>query len=291
MKKLILTAGAASIIALVPGAASAQLLGGGGGLGGGIGGTLNSTIGSTIDTATRSVRGTVDSTVTGSAATDGEQSVDARGGSVSASRSANGSIAGSTASLADLPVPALGSMASGSANGQASGSGNANAQLVGTDAVTGTLAPVAGQARSAAGRAVGTARGLANSAPTPGVPSLGGASASGEGSGSGSASLMSTPLAVAGTAAAAGSGAASVAPGMPVMTTEGASLGEVRQVIADSRGQVQQVVVQQGRVTRTLPAGMFSASGGALFAGNAEGAAEAGNEPADRPQPVSENTN
>lgn len=66
-----------------------------------------------------------------------------------------------------------------------------------------------------------------------------------------------------------------VAPGMPVMTPEGASLGKVRQVVANGRGEIEQVVVKQGKVTRTLPAGMFSASGNALVAGNASGNAVA----------------
>ena len=39
--------------------------------------------------------------------------------------------------------------------------------------------------------------------------------------------------------------------------------------------EVEQVVVKQGKVTRTLPAGMFSASGNALVAGNASGTAAA----------------
>jgi hypothetical protein len=102
-----------------------------------------------------------------------------------------------------------------------------------------------------------------------------GGGASGEGSGAanggGSASLLQPALAVAGSAAAAGQGMASVAPGMPVMTPDGASLGKVREVIANGRGEVEQVVVKQGKVTRTLPAGMFSASGNALIAGQASG--------------------
>lgn len=65
----------------------------------------------------------------------------------------------------------------------------------------------------------------------------------------------------------------SVAPGMPVMTPDGASLGKVREVIANGRGEVRQVVVKQGKVTRTLPAGMFTASGNALVAGEAQGSA------------------
>jgi sporulation protein YlmC with PRC-barrel domain len=65
-------------------------------------------------------------------------------------------------------------------------------------------------------------------------------------------------------------------PGMPVMTPDGASLGEIREVVANGRGEVQQLVVQQGNVTRTLPAGMFSASGNAVIAGEAQGNANAG---------------
>lgn len=297
MKKILLTA---SAIALIPASASAQLLGGGlgGGIGGTLGGTLDSTIGaplgSTIERTTKTVRGTVD----GTASTDGDQSVNAREGRVSASRSANGSITGSTASLASLPVPALGSMVNGSASGNANAQGNADAQLIGTDAVTGAVAPIAGQAQniaaSATARATSTATAAANTAvssvPTPGLPALpalpamGSANASGSAEGNGSASLMSSPLAVAGSAASAAQGAANVAPGMPVMTPDGASLGQVTGIVADGRGQVEQVVVSQGNVTRTLPAGMFSATGNALVAGEAQGAASAANS-AERVQP------
>ena len=55
-----------------------------------------------------------------------------------------------------------------------------------------------------------------------------------------------------------------------------AMLGNVREIVADGRGTVQQVVVQQGDITRALPAGMFSASGNALVAGQAQGNAETG---------------
>lgn len=272
MKKLILTA---SVLALIPSAASAQLLGGGGGLGGSLGGGIGGTIGSTVDSTTRTVRTTVDSTARGS--TRGEQSVNARDGSVSASRSAEGSANASSASLADLPIP---SMLSGSASGSGSANGNANAQLIGTDAVTGAVRPVTRRARETAGQAGSTARGLTSAAPTPGIPALGGASAAGEASGAGAGSLMSSPLAVAGSAAGQGNGAATVMPGMPVMTPGGASLGKVKEVVANGRGEVQQVVVKQGRVTRTLPAGMFSASGNALIAGKAQGEASGAEKPA-----------
>lgn len=278
MKTLLL---AASVLTLLPATAQAQLLGGGGlggGLGGTIGGTLDTstrgTIGGTLDRTTRTVRGTVD----GTASTQGSQSVDARRGTVAADRSANGSLTGSTASLADLVVPTMGGMTSVSGSGSASGQGNANAQLIGTDALTGTLAPVAGGAgqvaSNSAGQAVGTASGMIANTPMPSVPSvpaMGSASGEGGAAANGSASLTGPVLAVAGSSAAAGQGAASVAPGMPVMTPDGASLGKVRQVVANGRGQVQQVIVTQGQVTRTLPAGMFSASGSALIAGEATG--------------------
>lgn len=291
MKKFAL---AATAILLVSTPAHAQLLGGGGGLGGSLGGSLGGVVtgpvGSSIDSTTRRVRSSVDNTVGGSVATDGDQSVDARGGSVSANRSANGSLTGSTASLADLAIPAVGGTTGASASGQASGQGNANAQLIGTDAVAGTAAPLTGRARSLAGGAAShagsTASGALASAPTPGLPAFGNAGASGEGSaqGNGSASLLGAPLAVAGSAASAGQGAATVAPGMPVMTPQGASLGTFEQIFANGRGEVQQVVVSQGNVTRTLPAQMFSATGSALIAGNAAGEGSAGSAP-ERPQP------
>lgn len=273
MKKLLLTA---SLLALIPSAASAQLLGGGGlggGLGGTIGGTLGGDIGSTVDRTTSSVRGTIDNTVS----TEGDQSVDAKSGKVETRRSAKGSASASTASLADLPIP---SMFSGSASGTGSADGNASAQLIGTDTVTGIIAPVAGRAQTVAGNATGratsTAQGALSRVPSPGLPAIGGASAGGEGAGSATGSLMATPLAVAGSAAGQGNGAATVTPGMPVLTPDGASLGKVKEVIADGRGQVQQVVVKQGKVTRTLPAGMFSANGNALVAGEAQGEAASG---------------
>lgn len=302
MKKLILTAG---LIALLPASASAQLLGGGGlggGLGGGFGGTLNGSIGSTLDSSTRSVRNTIDQSVQGTVATDGEQSVDTRNGSVSTNRSASGSIAGSTASLADLAVLQLGSSASGSASGNASGQGNADAdvQLIGTDTATNAIAPIAGQVQGGAGNAAGQATGAAQSAisvasipatPMAGLPSPG--SVTGEANGSGgaegnsSASLISSPLVVAGSAASAAQGAGAISPGMPVTTPEGASLGRVEQIFANGRGEVQQVVVSQGDVSRTLPAGMFTANGNALVAGNVEGQATSNN-PTEGAQPTSD---
>ncbi len=278
MNKLILAAGA---LALLPAAAQAQLLGGGG-LGGGLGGSLGGTLGGTLERTTTTVRGTVDSTVSGRGSTRGSQSVDARKGTVQAERSAEGSIAGSTASLADLVVAPMGDMTQASGSGSANGQGSASAQAIGTDAVTSTLAPVSGTAGTLAANtadsALGTARGAVRNAPMPGMngipalPAVGGIAGAGSGGagGAGAASLMSPALAAAGSAAAAGQGMTSVTPGMPVMTPEGASLGKVREVIANGRGEVEQLVVQQGKVTRMLPASMFSASGNALVAGQGQ---------------------
>ena len=271
MKKIIF---AAAAIALFPVTAQAQLLGGGGGLGGGLGGSLGSSIGGTLDnSAGSSIRGTLDRTtrtvrgsVDGSGSTDGNQSVDARRGTVSANRSASGSITGSTASLADVVMPTASQMANMSGSGAADGQGNANAQLIGTDAVTGVVAPAVQGARSRAGEAASSIRNM--NAP------IGGAAA-GSGAGSAGGSLMSSPLAVAGSAAAAGEGVAAVSRGMPVMTPDGASLGKVSQLVANSRGEIQQVVVKQGKVTRELPTGMFTASGDALVLTQASGAAPA----------------
>ena len=113
----------------------------------------------------------------------------------------------------------------------------------------------------------GTARGLAAHAP---MATSAGAGGQGSGAASGTAGLANPLLAAAGSAAAAGEGTFEVSRGMPVMTPDGASLGKVREVIANGRGEVEQVVVRQGKVTRALPAGRFSASGNALIAGEAQ---------------------
>ena len=274
---------AVATIALLPTTAHAQLLGGGGGLGGGLGGSLGGTLGGTLggsierpvtgtlDRTTRTVRGSIDA----NGSTSGTQSVDARRGTVSAERSASGSVFASSASLADIVVPAASPRAEARGNGAASGQGSANAQLIGTDAVTGTIAPIAQDMRTRSGNAISAAR-------TTAMP--GGANASGSGSGSGALAggLTSAPLAVAGSAAAAGQGAATVSRGMPVTLPDGSSLGKVRQIIANGRGEVEQIVVRQGDVTRALPAGMFSASGNALVLTQMEGAA-ASSGPAEQP--------
>lgn len=270
MKKILF---AAATFALIPATAQAQLLGGGG-LGGGLGGTLGGSlggtlggglerpVGGTLERTSRTVRGTVDA----SGSTSGTQSVDARRGTGAAERSANGSIIASTTSLADIVVPPSSQMAQASGQGAANGQGSAGAQLIGTDAVTGTLAPIAQGARARAGETVSGVRGAA-------LP--GQAMAAGRGAGTATGSLVASPLAVAGSAAAAGQGVATVSRGMPVMLPDGSSLGKVKQIVANGRGEIEQVVVKQGNVTRALPAGMFSASGDALVVTQASGSAAA----------------
>lgn len=267
MKNIIL---AATALALVSAPAQAQLLGGGG-LGGGLGGTVGGTLSGSIDRSGGSpLRGTLERTTRGSVdaagSTSASQSVDARRGTVAADRSASGSLTGSTASLAHLVVPPASSMGSLSGSASGSGQGSANAQLIGTDAVRGAVAPVARGARSAVQDTTASTRNM-------GLAGAG--SASGSGSGAANGSLTGSPLALAGSTAAQGEGMASVRRGMPVMNENGASLGKVRQLIADGRGEVQQVVVKQGSVTRELPANMFSASGNALVVGQASGTAGA----------------
>ena len=113
--------------------ASAQLLGGGGGLGGGLTGTIQRTTGSMTGSSTSSIQG--------------EKQVDRKSGRVrgsgSAQSSSNGSVTGGT-SILDRPV--MGD-ASGSAN--ASKSGSADAQLIGTDAVRGMGQDGVGRGRGA----------------------------------------------------------------------------------------------------------------------------------------------
>lgn len=270
MRKILI---AAAACALLPASAQAQLLGGGG-LGGGLGGSLGGTLGGTLgggierpvgDTLERTTR-TVRSAAEAKGSTSGTQSVDARRGTVSAERSANGSILASTTSLADVVAPPAGAMTEAQGSGSASGQGSASAQLIGTDAVTGAVAPVVQGARARADEAVSGVRGAV-------LP--GGATATGSGSGSASGSLLASPLAVAGSAAAAGQGAAMVSRGMPVTLPDGTALGKVKELVANGRGEVEQIVVKQGDVTRTLPAAMFSASGDALVLTRASGTATA----------------
>jgi uncharacterized protein YrrD len=90
-------------------------------------------------------------------------------------------------------------------------------------------------------------------------------------------------LAVAGSGASQGEGSFGIAPGMDVLAADGARIGEVREIVADERGQVRQVLVSNGRVERLVPAGQFSGAGDALVMGSGE--ANGSTPPAPEPEP------
>ena len=237
---------------------------------------INSTISRTNDT----IRSTTGGAINGSAATDGDQSVDRNSGRVEARRNAELAGAANVGQLASTPIAPFGGSASGS--GSASGNGEAQAQLIGTDTFQSVAGNVVGQAQGAAGTAqgfaapiVGSASDTATSLPS-NLAMTGSTNGEGSASGEGSANLMTTPLAVAGSVAGAAGGAATITPGMPVVTPSGVPIGEVEQIVANSQGEVEEVIVSNSDVTQTIPAGNLAASGNALVAGS--GNANAGTE-------------
>ncbi len=289
MKNLLI---AATALTLFTAPANAQLLGGSGGLGGALGGSIGGagSIGAPLRGTLDNVRSTTRSTTRGAAdvagSTEGSQNANVRSGNVEANRSAN---AGGTASVAQLvsnSIAPIGGNASG--YGSAQGNGSANAQLLGTDAVTGAARnglsqvrdtaanarglanPAIGQARTAAGNAAGTVTSAAGNLP------VGNVTGDASGEGSGSADLTSSPLAVAGSAAATGEGAFAVEPGMMIMSPEGVPLGKVREVLANGQGQILQVVMTAKGARRVIPAGNLAASGNGLIFAQGEGSVEQG---------------
>lgn len=241
--------------------AQAQLLGGGGGLGGQLGGTLSGAAGPLRSLPSETLRSTTRGSARGDANTTGSQRVDRRRGSVTVDRSLEGSLDAAGAQIIDTPAGS--GSASGSGRGSASGSGSADAQLIGTDAVRGVVGSAAGRARGVATSARERAGGLADSARS--LP--GSANGSGSASGQGSGSIGSGMLAAAGSGAAAGEGAFAIAPGMPVLAPDGARFGKVRQLVTDSRGRVQSVLVRAKDRDVMLPAASLAGSGEALVMG------------------------
>lgn len=261
------------ILAAAP--ASAQLLGGSGGLGGTLGGGLGGGLGGIAGAGDGRLGGSLDGTMgrlpvrgdnaartTGSARAD--KHVNARNGHASASGSAAGD--GVLDSSTVIGRSALG----GSATGSMSGSGGADAQLIGTDAVRGATGRASGIARGAVGTTRGTASGALSGAGNAASNGYG-AAGSAAGSGSGMASGNLGQLALAGTAAANGAGSFAVAPGMAVTDTRGRVIGAVQSVRTTARGTVQQVVMQVGKRTATLPAANFSGSGNVLVSAMGKG--------------------
>jgi len=274
MKKIVLTAAALSLLAAP---AQAQLLGGSGGT---IGGTLGgqslppSGIGDTLQRSTDGFGSTARGSADAVARTEGSQSVDRRSGNVQAQRSADAGIVGNIANITEMPGGSVAGTASQSA--QASGQGEAQAQLVGTDAIRGVAGEAVGDVRDTADSARGFASAAASEArdrtdaaagSSGELASLANSSADGSASALGTVAANSDRrvLAAAGSAAAQDNGALGVAPGMNILSPNGERLGRVRQLVTDGRGKVQQVLVDTSDGAKTIPAADLSANGNALI--------------------------
>ncbi|WP_373490017.1 hypothetical protein [Parasphingorhabdus sp.] len=259
MKKLIASTITIAMITFAP--ASAQLLGGSGGLGGSLGGTLGSdTIGRTTGTITG--RGGVTSS------TRIDRSIDIRSGEIATDADSNSSANGSLIGAADLPSSSVKGSADGSASTSANGGASAN--LVGTDAVRSTVGQVVGTTRNAAARG----RTAASNAASNVVNSASGAgSFAGSAAGSGSAMAMGDlgQLAASGSAAANAGGMFAVATGMPIQDLKGRVVGLVQSVRQSGAGVVQSVIVESGNRTAELPAANFAGSGDVLVTGMSKG--------------------
>ncbi|MDR7102871.1 hypothetical protein [Croceicoccus sp. BE223] len=270
MKTLLISTAIAALAVTTP--AHAQVLGGGG-LGGMIGGTLNSqgSLGGTLSAPTRTVGSATRGTADASTKTKGSKSIDSRSGSVATNGSSEAGINGTVAQATRGPLGSNAATGSASGSGSGSGSANANAQLIGTDQVRTTVSSAAGTA----GQKIAHARRTANGAVS--VATTGGASATGVLKGSAdsmagmTAGLTSAQLAAAGSAAAQANGAIAVARGTPVSDPSGDTLGTVRQVVSDARGQLEQVLVDVDGMSALLPADNFSASGNVLISAMSEG--------------------
>lgn len=261
MKTLLITSTAIMLFATP---ASAQLLGGGG-LTGGLGGSLGGTLGGSMG----QIGGMTGGTLSGAARTSGSQHVDRKSGSVAADRSVGGTLGGTVGQTLDTPARSV--TGSASADGSADAGVNGNAQLIGTDAVRGTVAStrsaVDGTTRSAVGEVKAAANGTAKAT---GEMAAGG-NGTAQGSGGGAGSLGGSGLAAAGSGAAAATGGFAVAPGMDIRSASGQAIGSVRQVVADAHGNVQSLLVEVDNRTATLPASNFSADGDALVSAMGSG--------------------
>jgi hypothetical protein len=286
MMKKFLSSSAILAVALVAMPASAQLLGGAGGLAGGLGGQLGGATGGVAGSATGSLGSMADQ---GRIATDtatrtrgsarADRSVDLRRGRVAASGDASG---GSTLDSATRIGRASGS---GSGSGSASGSlgGGVDAQLIGTDAVrdaagrgVNTVGNVAERARNIAGAVGNRARGAVSNLADRAAATGGNVAGSTAGSGSGALSGAGGNLSATGNLALAGSGAAqaggfAVNPGMAVTDARGRAIGAVQSVRTNAQGAVERVLVKVGNRVADLPAANFSGSGSALISAMGQG--------------------
>ncbi len=271
MKAILLTTAAALIAAANP--ASAQILGGisGGGSGGILGGVSMPSMPDPMSMPTRSVDTVTRGSATGNASGSATKSVNPRSGKASAQGNAQGSGSGSGSLTQTLDTPLNSVAASGSGSGSAAGSIGGDAQLIGTDAVRGTLH----QTRDKAGNTVTTYRDHAGNFVTAIrdkagnlVASTSSASGSAQGSGAGSAggmfSGLSHNLALDGSAAGDTAGNFDVKHGTQLYGLSGEKIGKVREVYADGSGRVKGLLVTSGDTTVLLPASNFAASGNAL---------------------------
>ncbi|ANY21200.1 hypothetical protein A6F68_02710 [Tsuneonella dongtanensis] len=261
MKAIFFTS-AALLLAAAP--AQAQLLGGG--LGGSLGGTLGGA--GSLDILTRSIETVTRGAGSVGSSTEGSQSVDRRSGRVSANRKASAQGSGSIDQTVTSPLGGLTGSGSGSAQG--SGAASGDAQLVGTDAVRNLAGNTAATARSQAMMARDTASGAVERSRSIGGSANGAATGTASGMFSGAAGQ----LALAGSAAGQAAGTFDIAPGMAVLDKSGDQIGSVRQVIADSRGRVEQLVVMTEDGPATIPAGNFTGSGSLLVSAMSEGKLE-----------------
>lgn len=78
-------------------------------------------------------------------------------------------------------------------------------------------------------------------------------------------------MAAAGTATAAAESAFTVTKGMSILSPEGDRIGKVTRVVANSQGQVQQLLVKVDGAKVMLPASNFSVTGNALVSAMGEG--------------------
>lgn len=259
-RTLFTTAALALAIAATP--ASAQLLGGSGGLGGSLGGSL----GGALAAPGSAAGGTLSRS--GAGELRAERQIDTRSGRVRA----GGSAAGEGGTLLDGRSPAGGGRAETRGSGSASGA--VDAQLIGTDAVRSTARGVAGEARGLAGRGREAIGGVRSAVGT----TVGGAAASGNGAGNGAATggagAGNGMLALAGSAAAQGSGSFDVQPGMNVVDARGRAIGTVRALRNEADGRVRDVLVQVGDRVATLPAANFSGEGNVLVSAKGRSAVQ-----------------
>lgn len=269
--------------------ASAQILGGSGGLAGGLGGTIGGTLGgggfggmgpgmlgSTIDRAGRDLPRGDDLSGNLRGSTRSERSVDTRKGHVKASNDSSfDSTVANTARIGDRAI-------SGKAAVSGSRSSSVDAQLIGTDAVRDATGQAVGRTRDAAAtlrdrttgtadrvretgsNAVGRVREGTSAAASRTRDVAGSVSGRAAGTAEGAAMLGRGTLAMAGSAAANGQGSFPVALGMPVTDPKGRVIGTVQSLRTAGSGEVQQVLVKMKDKTATLPATNFTGSGDVL---------------------------